>query len=60
MTDPGQSLYEAINLIADAHAQIKYLQEKFGETGSGNAVMARLQAFLNKRQDEIYQEGCYD
>ena len=33
-------------LLKDAALQIQYLQEKFGETGSVNAVLARIDALL--------------
>lgn len=38
-------LCEAKELLAEAALQIEHLHEKFGETGSGNAVLARIKAF---------------
>lgn len=37
---------ESAALIQEAKLQIEYLHEKFGETGSGNAVLMRLKAWL--------------
>lgn len=39
---------DIIDLIQDARNQIQYLQEKFGETGSGNQVLAKLNKFLDE------------
>lgn len=33
--------------LAEARLQIEYLHEKFGETGSGNAVLARITEALS-------------
>ena len=34
-------------ILAEARLQIEYLHEKFGETGSGNAVLARITEALS-------------
>ena len=34
--------------LDEARLQIEYLGEKFGETGTGNAVLARIRAALAK------------
>lgn len=44
----GPELYEAAK---EAEAQIRYLHEKFQETGSGNAALTKLDAAL-KLADE--------
>lgn len=50
---PWDTAYEAADKIEDLRAmlkeavlQIEYLHEKFGETGSGNAVLARARNLL--------------
>lgn len=37
---------QLVDTLADAKLQIEYLQEKFQETGTGNAVIARLERTL--------------
>ena len=37
--------------LRDASLQIEYLHEKFQETGSGNAVLAKLRTFLGDTHD---------
>jgi hypothetical protein len=39
---------ETVALLREARLQIEYLHDKFQETGSGNAVLARLDAALDK------------
>jgi hypothetical protein len=41
---------EACDLIHQALQQIDYLHQKFQPTGTGEAVMARLDAYLRKRE----------
>lgn len=38
-----------VSQLAEAAAQIRYLHAKFSETGSGNAVLARIDAALQDR-----------
>lgn len=38
--------------LEEAVLQIEYLHEKFGETGSGNAVVARARAVLKRMKGE--------
>lgn len=38
-------LCEAKELLGEAALQIEYLHEKFGSTGSGEAVLAKIKAF---------------
>lgn len=35
-------------LLREAKSQIEYLQEKFGETGTGNAVLAKIEQALKE------------
>lgn len=35
-------------VLQEAKLQIEYLHEKFGETGSGNQVLAQIEAALDK------------
>lgn len=42
-------LYEA---LSEARAQIDYLHEKFKETGTGNSVLAKIDAALSKARGE--------
>lgn len=39
---------ESENLLREAVLQIRYLGEKFGDTGSSNAVVARIERYLNQ------------
>lgn len=39
---------ELFNALAESLLQIQYLHEKFGETGSGNAVLASGNALLSR------------
>lgn len=49
--DAQQVLWEDIrqlrNVLAEAKLQIEYLHDKFGETGSGNAVLAKIERVLS-------------
>ena len=45
MEKPTEEMIEALH---DAAAQIVYLHEKFGETGTGNATLARIHRALSK------------
>lgn len=40
-----------IDLLDEAHLQIEYLHKKFGETGSGNNVLARIETELAKYKE---------
>lgn len=37
---------ELIDWLKEAIIQLNYMQQKFGETGSGNAVISRISALL--------------
>lgn len=51
-----QSRIEALEAaVKEARLQIQYLHEKFGETGSGNSVLAKLDALTTER--ELTGEG---
>ena len=39
---------ELVAVLEEARLQIKYLHEKFQETGSGNSVLSRINAVLRK------------
>lgn len=39
---------ELVEALRESALQIKYLQDKFQETGSGNAVLANILALLKK------------
>lgn len=41
---------ELLEVAKEAALQIRYLQEKFDETGSGDAVIARLEAVIAKTE----------
>lgn len=38
-----------VDTLREARIQIHHLQEKFGETGSGNAIVARIESVLDGR-----------
>jgi hypothetical protein len=40
-----------LNLLDEARLQIEYLHKKFGETGSGNNVLARIETALAKYKE---------
>jgi len=42
---------ELADLLDEAHLQIEYLHEKFGETGSGNNVLSRIETALAKYKE---------
>ena len=42
------TISELVGMLEDASIQIEYLHEKFGVTGSGNAVLARIDSLLAK------------
>lgn len=37
---------KAIDLLDECRLQLEYLQQKFGETGSGNNILSRVNTFL--------------
>lgn len=39
---------EMLEMLKEAAAQIQYLQDKFQETGSGNAVLSRIDSLIEK------------
>ncbi len=41
---------ELIELLKEAQLQIEYLHEKFGETGSGNQVLSKIQSAIQKAE----------
>jgi hypothetical protein len=41
-----------LNALNEASIQIEYLHEKFGETGSGNAVLTRVRAAIKAATGE--------
>ncbi len=45
-THPEQRISDLEAVLGEARLQIEYLQEKFQPTGSGNAVLARINAAL--------------
>lgn len=42
---------ELIEMLQEAKLQIEYLQSKFQETGSGNAVLSNIDILLKKEQE---------
>ena len=42
---------ELVEALRESALQIKYLQDKFQETGSGNAVLANILALLKKYEE---------
>ena len=44
----AQEIAELVEALRESALQIKYLQYKFQETGSGNAVLANILALLKK------------
>lgn len=46
--DPAGAIQAAREALEDASLQIQYLHERFAETGSGNAILARITAALAK------------
>jgi hypothetical protein len=40
-----------VDLLDEARLQIEYLHKKFGETGSGNNVLARIETALAKYKE---------
>ena len=45
-SDPQGRYEEVCNLLHEARLQIEYLHAKFQPTGSGNSVLARIDAVL--------------
>jgi hypothetical protein len=37
---------KAIDLLVECRLQLRYLEQRFGETGSGNNVLSRVNTFL--------------
>lgn len=44
---------DELELLIEARNQIEYLQEKFQETGTGNAVLARLNNFIEDNDIDL-------
>lgn len=42
----GDRVAELTEALHDARLQLEYLSEKFGETGTGNTVLARINSVL--------------
>jgi hypothetical protein len=47
----GKAQGPLIDLLDEARVQIEYLHKKFGETGSGNNVLARIETELAKYKE---------
>jgi hypothetical protein len=47
----GRAHQPLIDLLDEARIQIEYLHKKFGETGSGNNVLARIETELAKYKE---------
>lgn len=47
----GRAQEPLINLLDEARLQIEYLHKKFGATGSGNNVLARIETELAKYKE---------
>jgi spore coat polysaccharide biosynthesis protein SpsF (cytidylyltransferase family) len=47
----GKAQQKLIDLLDEARLQIEYLHKKFGETGSGNNVLARIETELAKYKE---------
>ena len=41
---------ELETVLREARLQIEYLQEKFQETGTGNALLARIESVLDRKR----------